>query len=1621
MKQLIKQIFKSLKSSLLLILSLIFISFCIIFVSSSSLFINQNLNNSVNTLRTEGNSADVIIDKKYNSSDITYTHSAPVSKQVRVSNYTYKTTTGPNRLQNVIFPYQASDFTAANINADLGEVPPPDAPPYYDRYLPRYAARKFGMFRGGKEISANINANSINSWSGIGYSMTNHATGEKLFDPKYFVFDDNPIVIQGKSQANLIGYFNEGSILNEITISESQMIPINNNFTYSTNQGIAKFPIIPVHKNSIWHYRIDLNPFLNDYGNYYGDLLTSLRSNTTLATANAYTLEIERKSLKGIDLFVYDEMQKLILAQPTKPNLFIDYKKMINDEFIIRDEWVDEYILDSGGTIPIPPTLPTPEQVEQREEAIKSFLDNRKTQLTNEFKLFVDNNKDAFISDYIKKLGYKNNGDSSFNFYDRESKSNYLITRKEDNLINKIVLNNGAPLVNSSEYQKWYSSIYGKLLSVTGYANLNKKSMTEGILSFVEFYSKVIPTLNLNTTAKPNLTAELGTLANSTLEKLTFNPTDPLLSAMLKKLFSYFSDPTFSINDFQNIKINSNYIGNSSIFNDRSFYAILPILDNYTITTTQKFVDSSNKQILPQSGNDTDNWDYAKTLSSLDFYKWLNNLDSKYTLQIGIDKLVITGTGISPEMAYPAIDLINLIPNPKNDILVYVNDSTYNLIWVNSGKPFKNEYFAIEHDHDLFSIDLLLDKLNKDLMPIMNNSTYKVAHRLNTFTLSSNILAIRYAFPNLLSNTVLISSIVFVLILSLLAMYLFYIVLKKYIDVNKVQLAIIKANGLSTFKMSICFSTIALAIAIISGVIGYLLSYFFQPIIFSIFSPYIFISPIFNPFSAISFFGGIILIFLIATIFVFIILHFLFKKPLNSIMSQNIEVKHNVLLSVLKYKNTKINSNGKFKIALFISNTSRTLFYILGCIAGISLITISLTLTNKFYTSKYLTDINKDYIFNIDLVTPIDQSGLYKTQEYSSLGITNPDIGITSIYEDTKPGVLPYTKNQLPIYEIEEVDLDDNIIKKKQKLDSNGKPMYFGNIALPSLQMYNFILENPDSMRNAVMAKWLLDFDANVPFVGIVNSWNKVKELLPPEIVSKISTQDKEFKDQMLITPGIGKLYKSFLKLDPITNEYVFDDEKVLIRPAKNILNQNFLDFVGLVYGDEKLSALDAKVSWGTMPIDSKTTETYTYVDADISAKKENGKSKVYGINPYSKYMNLKDNNEQFIGHLLDKPENNIIINNGAALKYKLKIGDEINLKVNNSYFRYTEKMMGLESFIPNEFTFKVVGINSTSFGEEFFINQKIANKITYLDKGTFISKIDLKDPNVLAKYKTVSVPYQTDPEKLNYYVPYNGYLCNTDDPIYLSKTLSFYSLINLYGQIGKLSLDNDQTSYLISAVSPDYIVEAFMTKSDWIMEQYNLNQSNPDIANPITRDIYKDNFLKTYNNHQLLMNYMSDYFSQDVMLLSLNNIINYSASQVIYTTLIGTLDTAQILVMSLLIPIIILIIFIMSSIMLNEIRTMLSVLKTLGYSDKQNITNILFTFIPIFIISTLFSLAVLAIFLIGFQSIIYYFLSIYISASIHFLQFFYAVLAIFAILLANILFTIYTYKNSNLNTAITF
>ncbi|MEG2342524.1 MAG: hypothetical protein RSB95_05375 [Bacilli bacterium] len=173
-----------------------------------------------------------------------------------------------------------------------------------------------------------------------------------------------------------------------------------------------------------------------------------------------------------------------------------------------------------------------------------------------------------------------------------------------------------------------------------------------------------------------------------------------------------------------------------------------------------------------------------------------------------------------------------------------------------------------------------------------------------------------------------------------------------------------------------------------------------------------------------------------------------------------------------------------------------------------------------------------------------------------------------------------------------------------------------------------------------------------------------------------------------------------------------------VIETKPNIkFNNKFLTFIGKVYGKEHLSNADIKISYGTIPYFNDQIEYYTYVDANVKNSKVNAKYRIYGIEPNSKFMSLKDNDNNSIGHLLDSNENNIIINNGAAYKYGLKVGDTLTLDVLNSYFRYSEKILDVS--LTNNYTFKVVGINSTSFGEEFYISQQKANEITRLNQGS--------------------------------------------------------------------------------------------------------------------------------------------------------------------------------------------------------------------------------------------------------------------------------------------------------------
>jgi ABC-type lipoprotein release transport system permease subunit len=80
--------------------------------------------------------------------------------------------------------------------------------------------------------------------------------------------------------------------------------------------------------------------------------------------------------------------------------------------------------------------------------------------------------------------------------------------------------------------------------------------------------------------------------------------------------------------------------------------------------------------------------------------------------------------------------------------------------------------------------------------------------------------------------------------------------------------------------------------------------------------------------------------------------------------------------------------------------------------------------------------------------------------------------------------------------------------------------------------------------------------------------------------------------------------------------------------------------------------------------------------------------------------LGVKDRNN------LLNPENfNLLVSEATAYKYNIGIGSKINIKAKNDIDRYYKK---------NEinYTFTIKGVYSSYYGDEFFINQEVANEI---------------------------------------------------------------------------------------------------------------------------------------------------------------------------------------------------------------------------------------------------------------------------------------------------------------------
>ncbi|MDE7088375.1 MAG: ABC transporter permease, partial [Malacoplasma sp.] len=389
--------------------------------------------------------------------------------------------------------------------------------------------------------------------------------------------------------------------------------------------------------------------------------------------------------------------------------------------------------------------------------------------------------------------------------------------------------------------------------------------------------------------------------------------------------------------------------------------------------------------------------------------------------------------------------------------------------------------------------------------------------------------------------------------------------------------------------------------------------------------------------------------------------------------------------------------------------------------------------------------------------------------------------------------------------------------------------------------------------------------------------------------------------------------------------------------------------------------------------------------------------------------MKLLDDNGNSLNHLLFEFNNNqdgnqiypLIINQGAAYQYNLGVGSVISVDVKNTYDRFTKNILGIDS--TKKVKFKVVGVSTDSFGVNLYTSQANSNEILKLNfsQGSTIvssSTLKVKDGNKLMSSYLIGDKSKIDTnsgdstlinvtEYDNNYVPFNGVFSKEENPL-LVNSLVLECIYGIWGNFVNFNDSNFKSLVDTSGMAPviNSVLPYSTEELDLVKQKYNLplETSREDLVAAIVEKL-------TFNDLSTLF---TNVFGK-TSLVAIDTFEYFSSTFGTYSTIFGTLLTVETLLIALFIPLIIIIIMIISSVMMNDFRKIIAILKTLGYSDRENLFSILVIFIPVILISLLIGIGILASLCTFFNFLVFNLSSIYLSPSIDWLTYLFGVIAI--------------------------
>lgn len=483
---------------------------------------------------------------------------------------------------------------------------------------------------------------------------------------------------------------------------------------------------------------------------------------------------------------------------------------------------------------------------------------------------------------------------------------------------------------------------------------------------------------------------------------------------------------------------------------------------------------------------------------------------------------------------------------------------------------------------------------------------------------------------------------------------------------------------------------------------------------------------------------------------------------------------------------------------------------------------------------------------------------------------------------------------------------------------------------------------------------------------------------------------------------------------DPFNNDVYYElDSKKALAPLPTNFTVNYVNYVLLNYLDPVFIDTYYRIQYNQIIFNKNTDEPFVNIDARIQTSGlRNDLLNITGIQKNSKFIKLYNNGKLINDDLFNsKYENPLIINNFAAKKYNLKIGDKLTIYPENNVYRKTITN-GVE-FLSNPsielnydnskvqpITFTVVNINNTGNGVQMYTNIEIAQK----SLGLATAK-DYLDPNNISTFPNATNNYKIEINMNNEYNDFggfNGIFTSNQQNILLTKNLSLYSLSGMY-----TASDAWEDSALMNT-----LIKHTLNTDDQLPYLANaFNMSSTELKNLWTQTPVNEqaNFINNVRNL-----YCSIYGKS-----SLNSTFETASSvemtKIMFEQMSKLYDQVSTIVVTLIILLCLLVVILCSIMIINDMIKLIAILKTLGYADNNNAVNIIIGFVPSWILTTALSIPLSIVAVNMFQQFVFTNLSIFIGISVNWPMFVIIqllVAMIFAIIYG---YSIYYFKKKNI------